>query len=1180
MKCIPVFFLCSAALCAQTFFTGQAARLVIGQTTFTAEDTSSSATVLGGVSGVAYAANTLFVADSNLAGSAPVNNRVLVFGNLSSQLPAPTAELQYNSKCPVCVGQATVVLGQPDFVTSSENDSPTSNDLRLPTAVASDGVHLAVADTNHNRVLIWNHIPTNNNQPADVVIGQPDFVSDGLPGNQPNAKSMRGPQGVWIQNGQLFVADTQNNRVLVYNHIPTTNGVAADLVIGAPNFTTAANPDVSQQTTNASDSNTLATASNMLNPVAVTSDGTRLFVTDLGNNRVLIFNRIPTTNGAAADVAVGQPDLVSAIANNAYTGTAATSSTDNVNKETPVLCTVSNGTDLYGNPTYQNFCNQTLNFPRFAMVAGSRFLISDGGNDRVLIYEKIPAANGVGADAIIGQIGGNVNEASNAADSLRTPMAMAWDGTNLYVADTYNRRINVYTIGASTVGYQGIRNAANLNIAATGSIAISFVTPTSLIQAGDVITITINTVTYNYTVLSTDTLASVVTGICSLINNANSGAGDIYVIATPDGTPGTTTVILTGKQPGNLGNYVSYSATYAPATGVAATTVKTTTAGPNLTGGGDAASIAPGTVVSILGTNLSAGSVSADMTQNQLPTQLGGTEVYFNGIPAPLFFVSPTQINAQIPWELGDTTSVSAYVRSVMADGSIMFTSAVAVIIVPANPGIYTTPGTSPPAAMAYHYSSNATAIVSVDGSVAPGSTATVTVNGRVYSYTASALDTLDAVRDNLVEQINTDPQVSATAAGVFDRIILKARVAGPEGDGIPINASSGGGSIVMTAFDQATCCGNIAGAPITQSNPALPGEIVLMYATGLGVPILTDEVQSLIQTGVKYPATGPNTLPQSAQFVSSLAGGSTADVLSSTLLPGTVGTFQVLLHLNSGIVTQPYTLATIAQATYVSNQVTFPVVNPSGISGAEPTLEVVCNHPGNFTLGESGASYSVTVSNGGALSPTSGTITVVDTIPVGETLVSMIGTGWSCSGNTCTRSDALPAGGTYPVITVIVNVASNADTSVTNSVRATGGNSAAAQSNDLTTISGTAPSNPPVLTTQVTHSGNFTLGQSGATYTITVSNAHGASATSGAVSVLEVIPAGLSLTAISGTNWNCASYTCTRTDSLGGGSSYPPITVTFAVASNAPSTVVNQVVTSGGGSATTIASNTTTIGH
>src|ERR1017187_5647999 len=153
MKCISVFLLCTAALFAQKFMTGQAARLVIGQLTFTSQDTNSSDTVVGGVSGLAYAGDTLFVADSNRVGSYPSNNRVLLFNNLSSQLPAPTAELPYNSKCPVCVGTANVVLGQPDFVTTTQYSVASANTLRTPTGVASDGVHLAVADTDENRVL-------------------------------------------------------------------------------------------------------------------------------------------------------------------------------------------------------------------------------------------------------------------------------------------------------------------------------------------------------------------------------------------------------------------------------------------------------------------------------------------------------------------------------------------------------------------------------------------------------------------------------------------------------------------------------------------------------------------------------------------------------------------------------------------------------------------------------------------------------------------------------------------------------------------------------------------------------------------------------------------------------------------------------------------------------------------
>src|ERR1022692_4962169 len=1044
MKCISLFLLCTAALFAQKFMTGQAARLAIGQETFTSQDTNSSDTVVGGVSGLAYAGDTLYVADSNRVGSYPSNNRVLLFQNLSSQLPAPTAETSYSRKCPVCVGQANIVLGQPDFVTTTVNLTATQNDLRQPTAVASDGVHVVVADTDHNRVLVWNTIPGYNNAPADVVIGQPDFVSVGLPGNQPNANSMRGPQGVWIQNGKLYVADTQNNRVLVYNHIPTANGVAADVVIGASNFTTFAEPDISQQSTTAS-------SSNLLNPTSVTSDGVRLYLTDLGYNRVLIWNTIPTTNGAPADVEIGQPDMVSSISNNAYTGTAATSSTDTTEKEVPVLCTVSNGTDLYGNPTYPAGCNSTLNFPRFTLAGGGHLFVADGGNDRVLVFDKIPAANAASADYILGQIGGDVNQASDATDSLRTPLSLAWDGTNLYVSDAYNRRITVYSIGTNNVAYQAVRNAASFDITARGNVTIG-----GTILAGDVATITINGTNYTYTVKTADTLVGIVQSFVTLINSSNNGAGDPNVITTADTT--NLNVLFTAKTPGSLGNNVAYSAAVTEATGATTVGLTASAADTNLVGGGDAATVAPGTLVSIVGTGLSAGTVSADPTATQLPTQLGGTEVYFNGIQSPLVYVSPTQINAQIPWEVGDTTSISAYVRSVMSDGSIMVTTPVASTIVPANPGVFTQLGTSNPAiAVAMHASSYANAVVSVDGGVTAGNLATVTVAGRNYSYTSQSTDTLDTIRDNLVIQLNNDPQVSAVAAGVFDRIILTARVQGPEGNGIPITATASGGasnssvSLTMTALDAETCCGNVAGAPITQTNPALPGEIIEILGTGLGVPVLSDLVTPFIQTGAKYPANGPITSPQ--ESVSAFVGGSTADVMQATLLPGSTGIFEILLHTNSGLASNPNALLTIAQDVYVSNQVTVPVVNNGVTTGVTPVLSVSKTHTGNFTKGQQGATYTVTVTNVGAQNPTLGTVTLTDTIPAGETLVSMAGDGWACTQNICTRSDVLFVTGSYPVVTVTVNVASNAGASVTNTVKVTGGTSATATASDVTTI-------------------------------------------------------------------------------------------------------------------------------
>jgi len=958
MKCILVLLVCAAAASAADFATGQAARLVIGQPNFTAQATNSSASIIGAPSGLAYAADTLFVADSNPVGAAPSNHRVLLFKNLSTMLPPPSAELQPTTLCPACVGQAGVVLGQPDFVTTTENVPGTPNGLRQALAVASDGVHVVVADTGHNRVLIWNSIPAFNDQPADVVVGQPDFTSQGLPpNNTPTAKSMRGPDGVWIQNGKLFVADTQNNRVLIYNKIPNTNGVAADVVLGQPNFTSATQPDLTQQTTS-------ATASNLLSPTSVTSDGVRLYVSDLGFNRVLIWNSIPTSNAAPASVVIGQPDMNSSFANNAFSGQAAANSTDTTHKETPVLCTDSNGKDAAGNPTYPTYCNYTLNFPRFALSDGTRLFIADGGNDRVLVFNQVPSQNAQPADTVIGQIGGEVNQASDASDSMRTPLGLAWDGTNLYVSDAYNRRVTVYSLGENSIPYQGVRNAASFNIFSLGSVALG-----GTITANDSVTITIcsppaatanttgcispaatNAATsgqtegtdYTHKIASSDTLTTIVDALVAAIN---AGAGDPNVIAAPDHA--TNTVLLAARQPGPDGNNITYTTSVSTNATIAAAA-----SGGNLTGGGDAAQVGAGTIVSIIanpGSSLMFGApTAADMTQNQLPTSLAGTEVYFNGIRGPLFYVSPSQINAQIPWEMANglapcvntkittCTSISVYVRSVRPDGTVAVTTPVAATIVPQNPGIFAQPSTAnPPPGVVYHYSSQATGVILVDGTVQAGDVVTVNIENRSYTYTVQASDTLNSVRDALAVVINQDPKVTATPGIAFSRnIILRARIAGPDANGLAYSTSvagapgGSGAQLILTPETTGLCCANVANTLVTPDNPAIPGEVLVVYATGLGQPVIDETNQNLIVTGQKYPEGGPVTQP--VNFVSSLAGGKTANVLSATLLPGTVGQFKVLLQLNSDMPTDPLTNVYIAQDVYISNIVTFPVVNPA----------------------------------------------------------------------------------------------------------------------------------------------------------------------------------------------------------------------------------------------------------
>jgi hypothetical protein len=107
--------------------------------------------------------------------------------------------------------------------------------------------------------------------------------------------------------------------------------------------------------------------------------------------------------------------------------------------------------------------------------------------------------------------------------------------------------------------------------------------------------------------------------------------------------------------------------------------------------------------------------------------------------------------------------------------------------------------------------------------------------------------------------------------------------------------------------------------------------------------------------------------------------------------------------------------------------------------------------------------------------------------------------------------------------------------------------------------------------------------GQINATWRITVSNAGGAP-TSDPVTVTDQLPDdGLLLDLIAGSGWSCnnATVTCTRSDPLAGGASYPDILVEVIVPNVIPSPVVNVATVSGGGETNTdndTASDPTTI--
>ena len=294
--------------------------------------------------------------------------------------------------------------------------------------------------------------------------------------------------------------------------------------------------------------------------------------------------------------------------------------------------------------------------------------------------------------------------------------------------------------------------------------------------------------------------------------------------------------------------------------------------------------------------------------------------------------MSPTEIHAQLPG-FADTSSVSLYVWTRHADHTVTVTTPVSVTIVPENPGIFATGSKEPRVAVMTHGSPYASGTISVDGTVNAGDMATIKIASKSYPYTVVSTDTLESIRDNLIALVNKDATapVVASKAGVFTRIILQAKVAGKAGESITFSVTTSSGAKVLlspTGINGKLCCAN-TGA-VTASSPAIPGETITIYATGLG---LVKDMTSF-KTGKFYP-NGRITEP--LEFVSSLAGGKTANVLQATPMPGMVGVFEVQLELNSGLPADQQTQLTIAQNIFVSNIVTFPVTGTVSTPVASP---------------------------------------------------------------------------------------------------------------------------------------------------------------------------------------------------------------------------------------------------
>jgi hypothetical protein len=251
----------------------------------------------------------LFVADSN-------NHRVQIFNSLAT-----------NASAAYAVGQANAGANTDPGVSGV-----TATTVRFPGGVAVSGAKMVIADRQFNRILLYNSIPTASQPTAAVALGQANLTSSAS-----SAATMTNPQNVWTNGTKIVACETNGHRCLIWNSWPSASGTAPDVVLGQ-----------SSLATNSSNNGGLS-ASSLLNPAGITSDGTSLFISDSGNNRVLVWSTWPTTNKQAADLVLGQADFTTAT-----TGLSATG----------------------------------LNSPEGLALSGSTLFVADSSNHRVLLFKK------------------------------------------------------------------------------------------------------------------------------------------------------------------------------------------------------------------------------------------------------------------------------------------------------------------------------------------------------------------------------------------------------------------------------------------------------------------------------------------------------------------------------------------------------------------------------------------------------------------------------------------------------------------------------------------------------------------------------------------------------------------------------------------------------------------------
>lgn len=253
---VTALLLTALSLCAADFRSGQAARAVIGQSSFSSREANITPTAL------AIVDNRLYAADAS--------RRVLTYD--LTQIPGVKDELA------AAGGETCALCGFAPVASTPQSVFPGI------ASVSGFGKTVVIADAAKHRVLIWRDTaaPRSGRGP-DVILDGSSAEATAFAGTVPVD-----PISVAFDGKHLFVGDAALQRILVWNSLPASSAQPADAILGEP----AGNPN----------EGSLPGPDTISRPSALASDGTNLYAADAVSHRILIFT--------AGDIALGQAAVV------------------------------------------------------------------------------------------------------------------------------------------------------------------------------------------------------------------------------------------------------------------------------------------------------------------------------------------------------------------------------------------------------------------------------------------------------------------------------------------------------------------------------------------------------------------------------------------------------------------------------------------------------------------------------------------------------------------------------------------------------------------------------------------------------------------------------------------------------------------------------------------------------